>query len=147
MEPWHDARRCRSKALAGGYGPLTVFRDVNLDSGARAAPSACSAPNGSGKTTLLKTIVGSLPSSAGRVLLDGRDVTRLPAFRRARAGLSLVPEGRHILGTLTVLDNLALTRAVETPERELRAVRQAAGGCVRAVSALAGTRQPGSAHR
>ena len=53
------------------------------------------------------------------MLLDGRDVTRLPAFRRARAGLSLVPEGRHILGTLTVFDNLALTRAVETPEREL----------------------------
>jgi len=106
------------EGLAGGYGPLTVFRDVSLVL-ARGHTVGLLGPNGSGKTTLLKTIVGSLPSSAGRVLLDGHDVTRLPAFRRARDGLGLVPEGRHILGTLTVLDNLLLTRAVETQKREL----------------------------
>ena len=108
----------RIEGLTGGYGALTVFRNVNLDL-ERGSTVGLLGPNGSGKTTLLKTIVGSLPSMAGCVLLDGRDVTRLPAFRRARAGLSLVPEGRHILGTLTVFDNLALTRAVETPEREI----------------------------
>ena len=108
----------RVEGLAGGYGALTVFRNVNLDL-ERGRTVGLLGPNGSGKTTLLKTIVGSLPSSAGRVLLDGHDVTRLPAFRRARAGLSLVPEGRHILGTLTVFDNLRLTRAVETRDREL----------------------------
>ena len=52
-------------------------------------------------------------ASSGSVSLEGKDVTRLAAYQRARAGLTLVPEGRHILGTLTVRDNLELTRAVE----------------------------------
>jgi branched-chain amino acid transport system ATP-binding protein len=106
------------EGLVGGYGRLTVFRDVSL-SLERGRTMGLLGPNGSGKTTLLKTIVGALPSSAGRVLLEGHDITRLPAFRRARAGLGLVPEGRHILGTLTVRDNLLMARAVETQRRDL----------------------------
>jgi len=80
--------------------------------------------NGAGKTTLLKTIAGSLPSSNGRVMLGASEVTRLPAYMRARAGLGLVPEGRHILGTLTVQDNLALTRAIESHRRDLAPFEQ-----------------------
>jgi ABC-type branched-subunit amino acid transport system ATPase component len=75
--------------------------------------------NGAGKTTLLKSIVGALPTSRGHVQLQDQDVTHFPAFRRARAGLNLVPEGRHILGTLTVEDNLRLTRTIERHRRDL----------------------------
>jgi branched-chain amino acid transport system ATP-binding protein len=100
------------EGLVGGYGRLTVFRGVNLSLNHKQTGGLLGA-NGAGKTTLLKTIVGALPSSAGRVLLDGRDLTHLPAFKRARAGLTLVPEGRHILGTLSVEDNLMLTRTIE----------------------------------
>ena len=99
-------------SLAGGYGRLTVFRGVDLAL-ERGQTVGLLGPNGAGKTTLLKTIVGALPSASGRVTLEGQDVTRLLAYQRARTGLSLVPEGRHILGTLTVRDNLELTRAVE----------------------------------
>jgi branched-chain amino acid transport system ATP-binding protein len=99
-------------SLAGGYGRLTVFRGVDLAL-ERGQTVGLLGANGAGKTTLLKTIVGALPSASGRVTLEGQDVTRLLAYQRARAGLSLVPEGRHILGTLTVRDNLELTRAVE----------------------------------
>jgi ABC-type branched-subunit amino acid transport system ATPase component len=99
-------------SLAGGYGRLTVFRGVDLAL-ERGQTVGLLGANGAGKTTLLKTIVGALPSASGRVMLEGRDVTRLLAYQRARTGLSLVPEGRHILGTLTVRDNLELTRAVE----------------------------------
>ena len=99
-------------SLAGGYGRLTVFRGVDLAL-ERGQTVGLLGPNGAGKTTLLKTIVGALPSASGRVMLEGQDVTRLLAYQRARTGLSLVPEGRHILGTLTVRDNLELTRAVE----------------------------------
>ncbi|MGE0733489.1 MAG: ABC transporter ATP-binding protein [Alphaproteobacteria bacterium] len=113
----------RIENLAGGYGKLTVFRDVALELGPDQTIGLLGA-NGAGKTTLLKTIAGSLPSSNGRVMLGASEVTRLPAYMRARAGLGLVPEGRHILGTLTVQDNLALTRAIESHRRALAPFEQ-----------------------
>jgi ABC-type branched-subunit amino acid transport system ATPase component len=98
--------------LEGGYGRLTVFRDVNLEI-ERGQTLGLLGANGAGKTTLMKTIAGALPASAGSIRLRGKDVSRLPAHERARSGLALVPEGRHILATLSVRDNLALTRAIE----------------------------------
>ena len=106
------------EALAGGYGRLTVFRGVSFSLEPGQTIGLLGA-NGAGKTTLLKTIAGSLRSSGGQVMLDGNNVTPLPAFQRARIGLNLVPEGRHILGTLTVHDNLELTRAIEPHRTDL----------------------------
>ena len=106
------------RALQGGYGKLTVFRDVSLAL-ERDQTIGLLGANGAGKTTLVKTVAGALPASAGAVFLQGKDVSRLPAYVRARSGLALVPEGRHILATLTVQDNLALTRAIEGHGREL----------------------------
>ena len=100
------------EGLEGGYGRLTVFSGVNLTL-ERGQTIGLLGANGAGKTTLMKTIAGALPSTRGRVVLQGRDLGGLPAYRRARAGLGLVPEGRHILATLTVRDNLALTRAIQ----------------------------------
>jgi len=65
-------------------------------------------PNGAGKTTLLRTASGLLSPTRGRVLIDGKDVTRLPPNRRARDGLCLIPEGRGIFRSLTVKDNLRM---------------------------------------
>jgi ABC-type branched-subunit amino acid transport system ATPase component len=104
--------------LEGGYGRLTVFRAVDL-SLARDQTLGLLGANGAGKTTLLKTIAGALPAAKGRIALGGHDVTRLPAYERARRGIGLVPEGRHILATLTVRDNLALTRAIEPYRSDL----------------------------
>jgi branched-chain amino acid transport system ATP-binding protein len=98
--------------LEGGYGRLTVFRDVSF----RLAPGqtiGVLGANGAGKTTLMKTLAGALRASRGRVQLGERDVTALTAYQRARSGLALVPEGRHVLATLSVQDNLELTRSVE----------------------------------
>jgi ABC-type branched-subunit amino acid transport system ATPase component len=106
------------EALAGGYGRLTVFRGVSF-SLEHGQTIGLLGPNGAGKTTLLKTISGSLRNSAGNVVLNGKNVTPLMAFQRARIGLNLVPEGRHILGTLTVHDNLELTRAIESHRKDL----------------------------
>ena len=106
------------QGLQGGYGRLRVFRDVDLSLERQQTVGLVGA-NGAGKTTLLKTIVGSLPSAAGDVLLDGQSVAGLPAYQRARAGVGLVPEGRHIFATLTVYDNLALTRAIEAARPDL----------------------------
>jgi len=100
----------RVSGLSGGYNRLTVFRDVNLNLkvGSTLGILGC---NGVGKTTLLKTIAGLLPSFGGSVEFRGREIRRDRAFERARKGLVLVPEGRQILSTLTVGQNLELSRA------------------------------------
>ena len=66
-------------------------------------------PNGAGKSTLLKAIAGSVRPAAGQILLDGERIDHLPANAVARRGVCLIPEGRGILPTLTVADNLKLS--------------------------------------
>jgi len=62
--------------------------------------------NGVGKTTLMKNLMGLLNPSGGKILLAGKDVTRLPANQRARLGIALVPQGRQIFPKLTIEENL-----------------------------------------
>jgi urea transport system ATP-binding protein len=64
--------------------------------------------NGVGKTTLLRCLIGQLPVRSGSVLLDGKDLTRLPPYARARLGVGYVPQGREIFSRLTVAENLAV---------------------------------------
>ncbi|WP_029004880.1 ABC transporter ATP-binding protein [Azorhizobium doebereinerae] len=65
--------------------------------------------NGMGKTTALRTLFGLLPATAGRILINGRDMTGAPPHRIAAAGLGYVPEGRQIFPRLTVMENLVAT--------------------------------------
>jgi branched-chain amino acid transport system ATP-binding protein len=67
--------------------------------------------NGAGKSTLLRTISGLHRPSAGSVLFDGQDVTRLRPERRATAGIVMVPEGRRLFGSLSVEENLQVGTA------------------------------------
>ncbi|HEY3079964.1 MAG TPA: urea ABC transporter ATP-binding subunit UrtE [Chloroflexota bacterium] len=93
--------------LAAGYGESRVVHDLALD----VAPGqvACvMGRNGVGKTTLVRTIVGLLPVQAGRIELDGRDVTRAEPHLRARVGIGYVPQGRGIFPHLTVGENLLM---------------------------------------
>jgi len=62
--------------------------------------------NGVGKTSLLRAIVGHQPISAGRILIDGADISKLPSYERARRGVGYVPQGREIFPLLTVRENL-----------------------------------------
>jgi branched-chain amino acid transport system ATP-binding protein len=64
--------------------------------------------NGMGKTTLLKTLVGQLSATEGRIRFNGTDVSRWPSYRRARAGIGYVPQGRMIFPALTVYENLRM---------------------------------------
>ena len=89
------------------YGATRAVRGVSL----RAEPGGATAllgANGAGKTSLLRTVAGLHRPAAGRVLLDGRDITATPAHRLARAGLCLVPEGRQLFAELTVAENLRM---------------------------------------
>jgi urea ABC transporter ATP-binding protein UrtE len=93
--------------LAVSYGKVPVLHRVNLEIHAHEVVGLVGR-NGVGKTTLAKALMGLIPTSGGQVWLSGRELTRLAAFKRARAGLGYVPQGRLIFPELTVEDNLIL---------------------------------------
>jgi branched-chain amino acid transport system ATP-binding protein len=96
--------------VSAAYGQLVALRDISLTVDAGGILAVIGA-NGAGKSTLLKTIAGQQPATTGRILLDGEDVTRLPAHLRTRLGIALVPEGRRLFTSLTVEENLSLSRS------------------------------------
>jgi branched-chain amino acid transport system ATP-binding protein len=92
---------------ASGYGRIPVLHGVDLEV-AHGRIAALVGSNGAGKTTLLRCLSGVQPVDAGRVVMDGIDITQLSAARRVGGGLSQVPEGRLVFAPLTVLENLEL---------------------------------------
>uniref|UniRef100_A0A7C4EYI5 ABC transporter ATP-binding protein n=1 Tax=Desulfomonile tiedjei TaxID=2358 RepID=A0A7C4EYI5_9BACT len=98
-----------AKDLNTFYGRSHILFDVSLtvDSG----ETVCiMGRNGAGKTTTMRSIMGLTPTKTGQVLFKGRDISRLPAYKRARLGLGFVPEDRRILAPFTVKENLGLGR-------------------------------------
>jgi branched-chain amino acid transport system ATP-binding protein len=87
------------------YGKSHVLNAVSLTVG-KGEVVGLLGRNGVGKSTTLKTIMGLVPASRGRVLLEGQPITGLPAHRRARLGIAYVPEDRRIFRLLTVMENL-----------------------------------------
>jgi branched-chain amino acid transport system ATP-binding protein len=96
------------------YGPLEALHGLTV-----AAPgpglTVLLGRNGSGRTTALGALAGTVPLSGGVVEWDGTDITRLPAYERARRGLVLVPERRAVFGSLTVRENLELAARDVSP--------------------------------
>lgn len=101
------------------YGHVEAVRGVSL-SVAEGSIVTLVGPNGAGKTSILSALAGLVRPVAGTVRLAGRDVTGLPAHRAVAAGLSLVPEGRAILGRMTIEENLVLAGERRRPPAELR---------------------------
>jgi len=89
------------------YGRIHALRGVSLSVGDAEIVAVLGA-NGAGKSSLLRAIMGLAPVSAGRVALDGVDITDWPPHRRVRCNLSLVPEGRRIIMSLTIHENLLM---------------------------------------
>jgi branched-chain amino acid transport system ATP-binding protein len=101
--------------LSAGYATGTVLRDVSVTV-AEGEVLALLGRNGMGKTTLLRAIAGLRPPLLfrGSIRLAGQEVSALPSHQVARQGLSLVPQGRRVFGSLTVQENLAI---VDRPGR------------------------------
>ena len=95
----------RLEGVVAGYGEVEVLHSVDLAVPAGRVVTLLG-PNGAGKSTLCAVAAGLLAPTAGRVRLDGADVTNEPAFRRARRGLLLAPEARGIFPGLSVDENL-----------------------------------------
>jgi len=89
------------------YGAVEALRDVSVSVN-RGEIVALIGANGAGKSTLLMTICGDPQASAGRVLLDGEDITRQPTHLIMRRGVAQSPEGRRIFPRMTVRENLVM---------------------------------------
>ena len=93
--------------LHGGYGRIPVLSGITFAVGEHEVVGVLG-HNGMGKTTLLRTLIGQVPLTAGSIRFAGADIGALPAFRRARAGIGYVPQGRAIFPNLTVYENLRM---------------------------------------
>lgn len=93
--------------LAVRYGVLDALHGVSI--AARGGEiTVVTGPNGAGKSSLLLAAYGAAPARAGRVRVDGVDVSGMSSRSRARRGIALVPQGRHIFPNLSVIDNLRM---------------------------------------
>jgi branched-chain amino acid transport system ATP-binding protein len=109
--------------LVVAYGRIQALRGVSLTV-ARGEYVGVIGPNGAGKTTLLLALSGALPVAAGRIVLDGEDLARVPAHARVARGVAIVPEGREVFGPLSVRENLELGayhRRRTAPRAQVRA--------------------------
>ena len=96
-----------ARSVLARHGLLSAVREVSL-SVAQGEVLAVVGANGAGKTTLFRTLAGVHPIAGGTVLLDGEDISALPAHLRLRRGIAMSPEGRRLFPDMTVRENLMI---------------------------------------
>jgi lipopolysaccharide export system ATP-binding protein len=127
----HAYRHGRAPEEMGGEGWLTIhdvqktYRKRMVVKGvslavARGESVGLLGPNGAGKTTVFYMITGLVPADAGRITIDGQDVTRLPMYRRARLGIGYLPQEASIFRGLTVEQNIMAVLELVEPNKRAR---------------------------
>lgn len=89
------------------YGQMEVVKKVSIEVKQGELISVIG-PNGAGKTTLIKSIMGLKEIKAGKIMFEGNDISKIPAWERASLGIGYVPEGRRVFGNLSVEENLKM---------------------------------------
>jgi branched-chain amino acid transport system ATP-binding protein len=113
--------------LCVSYGHVEAVRGISL-SVPEGRIVTLMGPNGAGKTSTLGAIAGLLPPASGGILLDGRELGRLPSHRAVAEGIVLVPEGRAILARMSIEENMLLAaeaRPAAVPAGERKAIIEA----------------------
>jgi lipopolysaccharide export system ATP-binding protein len=111
--------RLRAIELNKRYKKRTVVHDVSIEVSSGEVVGLLG-PNGAGKTTCFYMIVGLVAADGGRIHIDEREITRLPIHRRARLGLSYLPQEASVFRRLTVQENVrAVLELMELPEEEV----------------------------
>ncbi len=120
--PSPGASEIRTDSLVKTYGTRSVVNGVSLHFRAGEIVGLLG-PNGAGKTTTFYMVVGLVPATSGRVLLDGTDLTRLRMHQRARHGIGYLPQEASVFRKLTVEQNiLAIVEAIGIPRRQRAAI-------------------------
>lgn len=107
------------KNLNVHYGVIHALKGISLTVNEGEIVTLIGA-NGAGKTTTLRTISGLIKPSSGQVLLDGKDITNVPASDKVELGISQVPEGRRIFPEMTVFENLELGAFLRKNKAEIK---------------------------
>lgn len=112
----------RVQSLRKAYRKRVVIRDFSMELN-RGEVVALLGPNGSGKTTTFYAVAGLLTPEGGRVTIDGRDVTNLPMYRRAKLGIGYLPQEMSIFRGLSVEDNITAILDITHKDRHKRRER------------------------
>lgn len=106
----------RVESLDKSFNALRVLREITLNVEAEER-HVIIGPNGAGKTTLFNCVMGTIPLSSGKVLLDGKDVGGMPAHRRVPMGMSRTFQKNNLFGRLTIEENINLAVEARKPYR------------------------------
>lgn len=115
----HQERRLSVRSLSKKYNDSYIVKDFDLD----IAPGeivGLLGPNGAGKTTCFYMITGLVASDSGSIDIDGNNVTKLPMYRRARLGISYLPQEASIFRGLTVEQNLLAILEIHEKDKKKR---------------------------
>ncbi|WP_422055506.1 LPS export ABC transporter ATP-binding protein [Sphingomonas sp.] len=107
-------------SIAKSYDKRVVLSDVSLSVG-RGEVVGLLGPNGAGKTTCFYSVMGLVKPDAGRIMLDGNDITPLPMYRRAILGLGYLPQETSIFRGLSVAKNISAVLELSEPDKDARA--------------------------
>jgi len=110
------------RSIAKSYDKRAVLHDVSLHV-ERGEVVGLLGPNGAGKTTSFYSVMGLVRPDAGRIFLDGRDITHLPMYRRAILGLGYLPQETSIFRGLTVEQNILAVLEIDEPDAATREAR------------------------
>jgi lipopolysaccharide export system ATP-binding protein len=110
------------RSVVKSFKKRMVVRGVSLDL-ARGEAVGLLGPNGAGKTTVFYMITGLIPADEGSIKIDGRDVTKLPMYRRARLGIGYLPQEASIFRGLTVEENILAVLETVEPNKKERQIR------------------------
>jgi len=100
------------------YGPIKALQDVSFQINEGEIVALIGA-NGAGKTTILNTISNIVPSVSGKILYQGKEITKTPAHEIVKLGISQVPEGRRVFANMSVLENLELGAYTRNDSKEI----------------------------
>ena len=111
----HQINVLEVKNLKKIYGPRTVVKDVSLSIKSGEVVGLLG-PNGAGKTTTFYMIVGLVAANGGQILLNGESIHHLPIYKRARIGITYLPQENSVFRTLTVEENIQAILELQTNE-------------------------------
>lgn len=106
------------KGLEVYYGVIQAIKGISFEVN-QGEIIALIGANGAGKTTTLQTITGLIPSKAGSIIYEGKDITKIPGYKLVGMGIAHVPEGRRVFAELSVLQNLKLGAYTRNDKNEM----------------------------